>query len=228
MPVVDEFPPFASWTFLRKLLVALCLGTFLMMLHHIGVLAAWWNPPAGYSSLGYVNNLDVPQYLTWIQQAQNRILVPNLHAPWLTEPALFQPLMVMTSRLPFPVIYSYYGLHLLMYWLASFCLIEAGFTFCRSWRQLAMASVVVVCELPLKMLLDDEQICAGLALMQLEAKLAVEPAAGAVAAALFGPYRKRLHGKHVGLIVCGANIDGATYARHLDRGLKAMPDLLGA
>ena len=152
MPVVDQFPPFASWTFPRKLLVALCLGTFLMMLHHIGVLAAWWNPPAGYSSLGYVNNLDVPQYLTWIQQAQNRILVPNLHAPWLTEPALFQPLMVMTSRLPFPVIYSYYGLHLLMYWLASFCLIEAGFTFCRSWRQLAMASVVVVCELPLKML----------------------------------------------------------------------------
>ena len=76
--------------------------------------------------------------------------------------------------------------------------------------------------------LDDEQICAGLALMQLEAKLAVEPAAGAVAAALFGPYAKRLHGKHVGLIVCGANIDGATYARHLDRGLKAMPDLLGA
>ena len=152
MLVIHQSAPFASWTFARKLLVGLCLGTLMMMLHHLGVLAAWWNPPAGYSSLGYVNNLDVPQYLTWIQQAQNRILVPNLHAPWITEPALFQPLIVMTARLPFPVIYSYYGLHFLMYWLASFCLIEAGFTFCRSWRQLAMVAVVVICELPLKML----------------------------------------------------------------------------
>ncbi len=152
MPVVDKSPPFASCTFARKLLLALGLGTSLMVFHHLGVIAAWWDPPSGYTSLGYVNNLDVPQYLTWIQQAQHKILVPNLHAPWITEPALFQPLMVVTSRLPFPVIYSYYGLHFLMYWLASFCLIEAGFTFCRSWRQLAMAAVVVICELPLKML----------------------------------------------------------------------------
>lgn len=76
--------------------------------------------------------------------------------------------------------------------------------------------------------LDDDQICAGLALMQLEAKLAVEPAAGAVAAALFGPYRQRLRAKRVGLIVCGANIDGATYGRHLDRGLRALPILISS
>ena len=74
--------------------------------------------------------------------------------------------------------------------------------------------------------LDDDQICAGLALMQLEAKLAVEPAAGAAAAALFGPFRKRLFGKRVGLIVCGANIDGMTYGRHLGRGLAALPNLI--
>jgi threonine dehydratase len=73
--------------------------------------------------------------------------------------------------------------------------------------------------------LDDDQICAGLALMQLEAKLAVEPAAGAVAAALFGPYRQRLQGKRVGLIVCGANIDADTYGRHLARGVANAAQL---
>ena len=73
--------------------------------------------------------------------------------------------------------------------------------------------------------IDDDAICAGLALMQLEAKLAVEPAAGAVVAALFGSYRKRLAGKRIGLIVCGANIDGETYGRHLTRGVAQLPRL---
>ena len=60
--------------------------------------------------------------------------------------------------------------------------------------------------------IDDDLICAGMTLMQEDAKLAVEPAAGAAAAALFGPYRERLEGKRVGLIVCGANIDVAGFA----------------
>jgi threonine dehydratase len=72
----------------------------------------------------------------------------------------------------------------------------------------------------------DDEIAAGLALFQFEGKLAVEPAAGAVLAALLGPYRARLSGKRVGLIVCGANIDTATYATHLARGTAALPGLL--
>jgi threonine dehydratase len=75
--------------------------------------------------------------------------------------------------------------------------------------------------------LSDDAICAGLALLQSEAKLAVEPAAGAVVAALLGPYRARLRHKRVGLIICGANIDAATYGRHLARGAAALPALLG-
>ena len=45
------------------------------------------------------------------------------------------------------------------------------------------------------------------------AKLAVEPAGAAATAALLGPLKERLRGKRVGLIVCGSNIDAATYAR---------------
>ena len=70
--------------------------------------------------------------------------------------------------------------------------------------------------------IDDDLITAGVAVLQAEAKLAVEPAAGAAAAALLGPYRQRLNGKRTALIVCGANIDGASYGRHLVRGLEAL------
>jgi threonine dehydratase len=45
------------------------------------------------------------------------------------------------------------------------------------------------------------------------AKLAVEPAGAATTAALLGPARDRLRGKRVAAIVCGSNIDEATYAK---------------
>lgn len=71
-------------------------------------------------------------------------------------------------------------------------------------------------------LVDDDAMCAGLAVLQAEARLAVEPAAAAAVAALMGPLRARLAGKRVCLIVCGANIDGATYGRLLERGRERL------
>jgi len=43
----------------------------------------------------------------------------------------------------------------------------------------------------------------------------VEPAGAAATAALTGPLREELRGKRVALIVCGSNIDAATYARYI-------------
>jgi threonine dehydratase len=74
---------------------------------------------------------------------------------------------------------------------------------------------------------DDDLIAAGLAVMQRDVKLAVEPAAGAAAAAMLGPLRNRFRGKRVALVVCGANIDAPTYARHLARGDAALARLTG-
>lgn len=71
----------------------------------------------------------------------------------------------------------------------------------------------------------DEEICAGMVVLQQEAKLAVEPAAGATMAALLGPLRTELQGKHVGLVICGANIDAETYAGQLTRGAAALETL---
>jgi threonine dehydratase len=61
-------------------------------------------------------------------------------------------------------------------------------------------------------LVDDDALRRAMGLLFLEMKLAVEPAGAAATAALCGPLRARLQGKRVGLIVCGANIDFATFA----------------
>jgi threonine dehydratase len=52
--------------------------------------------------------------------------------------------------------------------------------------------------------------------MQRECKLAVEPAGAAAAAAMLGPLRTQLQGRRVAIIVCGSNIDTATYARLIE------------
>ncbi|WP_299027464.1 threonine/serine dehydratase [uncultured Sulfitobacter sp.] len=75
-------------------------------------------------------------------------------------------------------------------------------------------------------LLDDDMICAGMVAFQQEAKLAVEPAAGAALAAALGPLRARLSGLKTGIIVCGANIDVATYQTLITRGLPVYDALL--
>ena len=77
-------------------------------------------------------------------------------------------------------------------------------------------------------LLDDDMICAGMVAFQQEAKLAVEPAAGAAIAAVIGPLRAQLQGKRVGIIVCGANIDTQTYLTLMARGQPAFEALTKA
>jgi threonine dehydratase len=62
---------------------------------------------------------------------------------------------------------------------------------------------------------DDDALRRAMRLLFASAKLAVEPAGAAATAALCGPLRDRLRGQRVGVIVCGANIDAATFSAHL-------------
>jgi threonine dehydratase len=64
-------------------------------------------------------------------------------------------------------------------------------------------------------LVSDDALRRAMLLLFASAKLAVEPAGAAATAALLGPLRERVQGRRVGLIVCGANIDAATFAGHL-------------
>jgi len=52
----------------------------------------------------------------------------------------------------------------------------------------------------------------GMALLVEEMKIAVEPAGAAAAAALWH-IREKIEGQRVGVLVCGSNIDAATFAR---------------
>lgn len=74
--------------------------------------------------------------------------------------------------------------------------------------------------------LSDDQICAGMVVLQEHFKLAVEPAAGAAMAAALGPLRARLQGKRIGVLICGANIDHATFTQLLTRGSAHVAKLI--
>ena len=66
-------------------------------------------------------------------------------------------------------------------------------------------------------LVDDDAICRAMWLLFADAKLATEPAGAATAAAML-QLRDRLAGQRVGMILCGANVDHATFASCLARG----------
>ncbi|MFM7654558.1 MAG: threonine/serine dehydratase [Paracoccaceae bacterium] len=72
----------------------------------------------------------------------------------------------------------------------------------------------------------DDQICAGMVLLAEEARLAVEPAVGAVMAAALGPLRGQLAGRRIGLVICGANIDAGNLCRFYERGMPHVAGLL--
>ncbi|MDE0488121.1 MAG: pyridoxal-phosphate dependent enzyme [Gammaproteobacteria bacterium] len=60
---------------------------------------------------------------------------------------------------------------------------------------------------------DDDEIRRAMRLILQELKLMVEPACATATAAALGPLRERLEGKHVGVLLCGSNIDLATFSR---------------
>ncbi len=67
-------------------------------------------------------------------------------------------------------------------------------------------------------MIDDDEIRRAMLLLFDEGKLAVEPAGAAALAALCGPLSDRLRGRKVGVVVCGANIDVATFVAQVSDG----------
>jgi threonine dehydratase len=61
-------------------------------------------------------------------------------------------------------------------------------------------------------LITDQQIRDAMALLYREMKLVVEPGGAAATAGLCGPLREKLLGKRVAVMVCGSNIDVASFA----------------
>jgi threonine dehydratase len=65
-------------------------------------------------------------------------------------------------------------------------------------------------------LIEDAAMIDAMRLALDALKLTLEPAGAAATAALIGPLRERLAGKRVGALVCGSNIDLATYMRLME------------
>ena len=63
---------------------------------------------------------------------------------------------------------------------------------------------------------SDDQLRAAMLLLFNELKLAAEPACAAATAAALGPLRERIAGRRVGVLLCGTNIDAATFMRHVE------------
>lgn len=80
--------------------------------------------------------------------------------------------------------------------------LQAGYELCRQY----LDGIVLV---------DDAALRRAMMLTFDALKLAVEPAGAASLAGLCGPLREELAGKRVGVLVCGSNIDSATFAAHL-------------
>lgn len=62
---------------------------------------------------------------------------------------------------------------------------------------------------------DDTMIRGAMRFLFEELKLAIEPACAVATAAVLGPLRDSLAGKRVGILLCGSNTDGATFASHI-------------
>jgi hypothetical protein len=136
---------------MRIALFALALGVGLGLLNHVAVISGMVAPPEGYEPAYVIRNLDVPQYLTWAALAKDHWLLPNYHAPWATEPALFQPLLQVVGKSGLPRLAAYYLLQGLLYWLAAYALIQGDLTFCRTRREMVYAAIAMVGALPLKL-----------------------------------------------------------------------------
>ncbi|MFN0100599.1 MAG: hypothetical protein ACKV2U_00770 [Bryobacteraceae bacterium] len=132
-------------------LIAMVLGTLVGVVNHIAVIGGILDPPAGFEPAYVIRNLDVPQYLTWAALAKDHWLLPNYHAPWKTEPALFQPMLQIVGKSGLSPIVAYYVFQFLLYWIAAYALIQAAVTFCHSRRQMVYAAIVMIGALPLKL-----------------------------------------------------------------------------
>lgn len=139
-----------------RTLAPLGVATILFALNRLAILSGWLNPPEGYTATLMVRAQDVAQYLTWIRGFEEQVLLPNYHAPWLTEPAFFTPffwLLSQTARITgVSAVVEFHLFQFLLYVVASYSLFYALRTFTETWSQAFAASAIMLLSVPLKSL----------------------------------------------------------------------------
>jgi hypothetical protein len=127
------------------------LGLALFFLHQAGTISGILHPAPGYEPAWALRSLDLPQYVTWITAIRSKILLPDYHAPWITEPAMFQPLFIAASWIPLPPLAAYYTLSAALYMCAGVALFYALAEFCTGLEWYAL--LASACAVPFGLLI---------------------------------------------------------------------------
>ena len=142
---------------LRRTVLPLLFALGLYTLNSLGMLSGWFATPAGHVHLLQMNTSDNAIYLSWLRSSTSRFLHPDFQAPWLTESAVFQPLLVTIARLApmvgLPIDRGFALAHLGLYIVAAYALLAALRQFMPTSRERWAALGVMVLSVPLPSLL---------------------------------------------------------------------------
>ncbi len=138
-------------------LLPLALAVALFTLNNLAVLSGWLETPEGSVHLLRVNATDNSIYESWLRSSESRVLHPNFQAPWLTEPAVFKPFLLLVARssqfMGIPLAWGWLLAHLGLYVLAAYALSAALGLFLKTPRERWVALGVMVLAIPIPSLL---------------------------------------------------------------------------
>jgi hypothetical protein len=81
------------------LVICLAIALLFYVFNASGIIAGILSPPPGFEPLFTNRTSDYAQYETWIQAYRSGgMFITNYHAPWLTEPALFNAFAFIVGR----------------------------------------------------------------------------------------------------------------------------------
>jgi hypothetical protein len=145
------------WSYLPVSLLPGLLGIGLYLANNLDVIHALIAPPPGYSPFGIQRDIDVANYLTWLQGLGHGWLLPNYHAAWSTPPGLFVggliPVSILQRSLSLGPILTLQLFSLASYIFAAYALVLAYQVFCKTrfqaiWSLLLAFSCVPLASLP--------------------------------------------------------------------------------
>lgn len=148
---IDRGVSEAPTLFPANVLQAFIFAVLLLGINNLNLIRAWLYPPQGWHPLYIARDSDVAQHLTWVNYMRDHWLAPDFHAPFVTSPGLFSPLMWSlghVARLGFDASLVYVGAQFLLYCVGSYALFWCLRIFTTSRTQAYSALLCMLCVIP--------------------------------------------------------------------------------
>ena len=137
-------------------LEGMAIGLALFLVHNLALWSAWAGAPSGFRPLFHLRTNDASQYLGFLALARDHNLFSDLHAPWMTEPAMLNPIFLIGGRAgawlgmsPLAVLNT---LQFLSFLVAGLALAWVLRVFLATRAQRVATVIVGLCAVPLMML----------------------------------------------------------------------------